>query len=73
MGADEEGEGSNTAMQATQHRGCQPQCIEPLPIETNYRFSHVVPYYRRESVTTGGDPRLGDRRKEMEKEEAVRC
>jgi len=73
VGADEEAEESHTAMRATQHRGCQPQWIVLLPTERNYCFSHVVPYYRSESVTTGGNLRLGDRPKESGKEEAVRC
>ena len=55
--ADEEGQGSHPARKATQKRGCQPQRIVPEPTERNYPFSHVVPYYRRERVTTGGDPR----------------
>ena len=37
----------------------------------NYCFSHVVPCYRRESVTTGGDPRPRERGEERREEEAV--
>jgi len=60
----EEGEGSHPARRATQQRGCQPHRIDPGPTGRNYRFSHVVPGYRRESVTTGGDPgREGDPRR----------
>jgi len=53
---DEEGEGSHAARRATQQRGCQPQRIVQGPTGRNYRVSHVVPCYRRESVTTGKDP-----------------
>ena len=53
----EEGdEGSHPVRRATQQRGCQPQRIDQGPTGRNYRASHVVPCYRRESVTTGRDP-----------------
>ena len=62
--ADAEGEGSHPARRATQHRGCQPQRINQGPTGRYYRFSHVVPCYRRESVITGKDPgRGGDSRR----------
>ena len=62
--AGEEGEGSHPARRATQQRGCQPQRIDPGPTGRYYRVSHVVPCYRRESVTTGRDPgREGDPRR----------
>jgi len=71
--AGEEGEGSHPARRATQQRGCQPQRIDQGPTRRSYRLSHVVPCYKRESVTTGEDPgREGDRRRGR-KEEAVRC
>jgi len=47
------------ARRPTEQMGCQPQRIVLVPTGRNYRFSHVVPCYRRESVTTGGDHRLG--------------
>jgi len=68
----EEERGSHSARRASQQRGCQPQWMVLEPTERNYRSFHVVPGYRRESVTTGGDPRLRDRREESGKEEAVR-
>jgi len=62
--ADGGGEGSHPASRATRQRGCQPQRIVHRSTGRNYRFSHVVPCYRRESVTTGGDPgRGGDPRR----------
>jgi len=62
--AGEEGEGSHPARRATQQRGCQPQRIDQGPTGRYYRFSHVVPCYKRESVTTGEDPgRGGDPRR----------
>jgi len=71
--AGEEREGSHLARRATQQRGCQPQRIDQGPTGQNYRFFHVVPCYRRESVTTGEDPgREGNPRRGKE-EEAVGC
>ena len=71
--AGEEGEVSHAARRATQQRGCQPQWIDQGPTGRHYHFSHGVPCYRRESVTTGADPgREGDARTWNEGE-AVRC
>ena len=52
----EKDEGSHPVRRATQQRGCQPQWIDQGPTGRSYRFSQVVPCYRRESVTTGRDP-----------------
>jgi len=66
-------EGSHPARGATQQRGCQPRRIDLGLTRQSYRFTRVVPCYKRESVTTGGDPgREGDPRKGVE-EGAVRC
>ena len=51
--------GAHPARRATQQRGCQPQRIDQRPTGRNYHFSRVVPCYRRECVTTGGDPGQG--------------
>jgi len=57
----------------TQQRGCRPQWIDHGPTGQYYHFSHVVPCYRRECVTTGEDPgQEGDPRRGKE-EEAVGC
>jgi len=60
----EKDEGSHPARRATQQRGSQPQRRDQGPTGRYYRVSHVVPCYRRESVTTGEDPgRGGDPRR----------
>ena len=71
--AGEEGEGSHLARRATQQRGCQPQRMDQRPTGRNYRCSHMVPCYKRESVTTGEDPGRGGDQQERKEEEAVGC
>jgi len=71
--AGEEGKRSHPARRATQQRGCQPQRIDHGPTERYYRVSHVVPCYRRESVTTRRDPGRGGDPRRRKEEAAVRC
>jgi len=59
--AGEEGVGSDPARRPTEQKRCQLERIVLAPTGRNYPFSHVVPCYRRETVTTGRDPRLGER------------
>ena len=69
----EEGQGSHRARRATQQRESQPEWMVLELTERNYGSSHVVSCYTRESVTTGGDPRMSDQCEERVKEEVVRC
>jgi len=55
---------------ATQQRGCLPQRtrIDQGPTGRHYRFSRMVPCYRRDRVTAGRDPgRGGDPRRRKSK------
>ena len=70
----EEDEGSHPVRRATQQRGCQPQWRDQGPTEGYYRLSHVVPSYRRASVTTGRDPgQGGDPRRRKKGEWGGQC
>jgi len=72
--AGEEGEGSHRARRATQQRGCQPPRIDLGPTGRNYHSSRLVSCYRRDNVTTGGDPgHGGGPRRSKGMRWAVRC
>jgi len=71
--AGHEGERRHPARRATQQRGCQPQRMDQGPTRRNYRSSHVVPGYRRGSVTTTEDPGQAGNPRRGKEEEAVGC
>jgi len=71
MGA-AEGQGESPSEESHSAEG-MPQLIDEGPTGRYYHFPHVLPCYRRESVTSGGDSGRGGDPRRGKEEEAVMC